>query len=319
LTLSNECGVVLIPSLKIATASNVSASRVLVWDTDNYVKYREVSTISGGGGGGTGPQGPTGPEGGPPGPQGTTGTQGATGAQGPTAGTSFASIGRFGSQTQSVTTDQYIENIVNWATVDSTETIGNIGLTYSGASYSFRNTNTSTISLSVTGFITVTSTDFNFNVFVYGVKNGGPAELYGNQTPNSYNRYGMNSSTTFSDNSPVSIQFSFLINLNQNEYFDIRVFVVAEIGGYTQINGNIDLAGEPNSRITISKIDGIIGAQGTTGPTGPIGPTGLSIVGPQGSTGPIGPTGPFGGPQGFQGPTGPTPIDQIIAYSLIFG
>jgi hypothetical protein len=36
----------------------------LVWDTDNYVKYREVSTISGGGGGGTtGPQGNTGPQG----------------------------------------------------------------------------------------------------------------------------------------------------------------------------------------------------------------------------------------------------------------
>jgi hypothetical protein len=46
--MSNECSVVLVPKLKIATASNVSASRVLVWDTDNYVKYREVSTISGG-------------------------------------------------------------------------------------------------------------------------------------------------------------------------------------------------------------------------------------------------------------------------------
>jgi hypothetical protein len=84
LTLSNECGVVFIPSLKIATVSNVSASRVLVWDTDNYVKYREVSTISGGGGGTTGPQGPTGPEGGPIGPQGPTGPAGSGGGGGGT-------------------------------------------------------------------------------------------------------------------------------------------------------------------------------------------------------------------------------------------
>jgi hypothetical protein len=84
LTLSNECGVVFIPNLKIATASNVSASRVLVWDTDNYVKYREVSTISGGGGGTTGPQGPTGPEGGPIGPQGPTGPAGSGGGGGGT-------------------------------------------------------------------------------------------------------------------------------------------------------------------------------------------------------------------------------------------
>ena len=49
LELDNENNVVLVPSLKIATASNVSADRILVWDTDNYVKYREVSTISGGG------------------------------------------------------------------------------------------------------------------------------------------------------------------------------------------------------------------------------------------------------------------------------
>jgi len=45
LTLSNESSVVLVPRLKIATASNVSASRLLVWDTDNYVKYRDVSSI----------------------------------------------------------------------------------------------------------------------------------------------------------------------------------------------------------------------------------------------------------------------------------
>ncbi len=50
LELNSECSVVYVPSLKISTASNVSADRILVWDTDNYVKYREVSTISGGGG-----------------------------------------------------------------------------------------------------------------------------------------------------------------------------------------------------------------------------------------------------------------------------
>ena len=58
------------------------------------------------------------------------------------------------------------------------------------------------------------------------------------------------------------------------------------------------------------------------GPPG--GPQGFQgVTGPQGNTGSqgiIGPTGPEGGPPGPQGPTGPTiPIDQIIAYSLIFG
>jgi hypothetical protein len=44
LELDNENNVVLVPTLKIATASNVSASasRVLVWDDNNYVGYREV-------------------------------------------------------------------------------------------------------------------------------------------------------------------------------------------------------------------------------------------------------------------------------------
>ena len=50
LTLSNECSIVYVPKLKIETASNVDASRILVWDTDNVVKYRDVSTIGGGGG-----------------------------------------------------------------------------------------------------------------------------------------------------------------------------------------------------------------------------------------------------------------------------
>ena len=38
---------VYVPTLKIATASNINADRVLVWDVDNYVKYRESSTIGG--------------------------------------------------------------------------------------------------------------------------------------------------------------------------------------------------------------------------------------------------------------------------------
>jgi len=47
LTLSNECSVVYVPRLKIATASNSdSVSKVLVWDTtDNYVKWRSSSTL----------------------------------------------------------------------------------------------------------------------------------------------------------------------------------------------------------------------------------------------------------------------------------
>jgi hypothetical protein len=47
LTLSSEDGVVYVPTLKIATASNFNADRILVWDTDNYVKYRDSSTLGG--------------------------------------------------------------------------------------------------------------------------------------------------------------------------------------------------------------------------------------------------------------------------------
>ena len=48
LTLSNECSVVYVPNLKIASASNSdSSTKILVWDTDNLVKYRESSTLGG--------------------------------------------------------------------------------------------------------------------------------------------------------------------------------------------------------------------------------------------------------------------------------
>jgi hypothetical protein len=58
LTLSNEDSVTFVPKLKIATASNNdSATKVLVWDTDNYVKWRSDSTL---GGSGTIPNGITG-------------------------------------------------------------------------------------------------------------------------------------------------------------------------------------------------------------------------------------------------------------------
>ena len=77
LTLSSESEVVYVPKLKIATASNIEASRLLVWDIDNYVKYRDVSSISGG----SGTQGPTGPQG-EIGPQGLSGPQGNTGPSG---------------------------------------------------------------------------------------------------------------------------------------------------------------------------------------------------------------------------------------------
>jgi hypothetical protein len=53
LSLSNEDSVVHVSRLKIATASNVNASRLLVWDTDNYVKWRDESSISGSGGTGS--------------------------------------------------------------------------------------------------------------------------------------------------------------------------------------------------------------------------------------------------------------------------
>jgi len=47
LSLNNEQNVVYVPNLKIASASNVSADRILVWDTDNLVKYRDSSTLGG--------------------------------------------------------------------------------------------------------------------------------------------------------------------------------------------------------------------------------------------------------------------------------
>lgn len=52
LTLSNESEVAYVPKLKIATASNDdSVNKILVWDSvDNYVKYRNESSLSGGGG-----------------------------------------------------------------------------------------------------------------------------------------------------------------------------------------------------------------------------------------------------------------------------
>jgi hypothetical protein len=52
LTLSNESEVAYVPKLKIATASNDdSVNKILVWDSvDNYVKYRNESSLSGGSG-----------------------------------------------------------------------------------------------------------------------------------------------------------------------------------------------------------------------------------------------------------------------------
>ena len=50
LELDNESNVIYVPSLKISTVSNINADRILVWNTDNYVGYRDVSTIGGGGG-----------------------------------------------------------------------------------------------------------------------------------------------------------------------------------------------------------------------------------------------------------------------------
>lgn len=47
LTLSNESSVLYVPELKIFTASNTNSTRLLVWDNDNYVKYRDESTLSG--------------------------------------------------------------------------------------------------------------------------------------------------------------------------------------------------------------------------------------------------------------------------------
>jgi hypothetical protein len=48
LSLNDECNLVYVPNLKIATVSNKEdASRILVWDSDNVVKYRNSSTLGG--------------------------------------------------------------------------------------------------------------------------------------------------------------------------------------------------------------------------------------------------------------------------------
>jgi hypothetical protein len=46
LTLTGESEVVYVPKLKIATASNANSSRILVWDTDKYVKWRDISSLN---------------------------------------------------------------------------------------------------------------------------------------------------------------------------------------------------------------------------------------------------------------------------------
>ena len=279
---------------------------------ENGQLYVNGSVITGGGGGtaGTGPQGTTGVQGftGPQGttgvqgftgPQGTTGSQGTTGPQGPTgvqgftgpqgpiSATTFASIGRFGDQTTPTTVSPNTEGIIPWPNIDTTNTFGSLGITYSGASYSFRNTNTSTITVAVSGFIsTLGANDFATSLQVYGVKNG--------QSINSNNRYSSNS-ILLSDSYGQPVMFSFIITLAQNDYFDIRVYLDSNQTGTVYINGAGWLENEPNSRITISKIDGIIG--------------------PQGSTGTPGATGPAGGPQGYQGPTGPIGFSYPVSAS----
>ena len=84
LSLKSQNEVVFVPQLMINKLTDGSAvDSILVWDSlDNYVKYRDVSTISGGSGI-TGPQGATGPAGTGGGGSGTTGEQGPTGPQGP--------------------------------------------------------------------------------------------------------------------------------------------------------------------------------------------------------------------------------------------
>jgi hypothetical protein len=136
LTLSNESCVAYVPTLKIATASNVSADRILVWDTDNYVKYRDVSTISEGGGV-TGPQGNTGSQ----------GSNGLTGPQGPTGPSISPIVGSWslstGANTVSFTVtggESYImwlngnipNGIVNW---NATVTLSNSNVPVVGVQY----------------------------------------------------------------------------------------------------------------------------------------------------------------------------------------
>jgi hypothetical protein len=48
LSLNDECNLVYVPNLKIASVSSKDdASRILVWDSDNVVKYRNSSTLGG--------------------------------------------------------------------------------------------------------------------------------------------------------------------------------------------------------------------------------------------------------------------------------
>ena len=275
----------------------------------------------------TGPQGTTGVQG-LTGSQGFTGPQGATGAgvQGPTgpqgntgAGVPSSAIGRFGDQSTPITIGMGVEEKITWPTVDTINTIGSLGLSYSSGSYSFTNTNATSITVLVNGFISWATTVFATGLFVYGVKN--------NQSTSNSNRYGANSIKSSGYENQLQ-SFSFIITLAQNDFFDIRAIQLAEFGDVSAINGTNDFSNAPNSRITISKIDGIIGPQGSPGTPGtPGGPQGFQGVtgakgdtGAQGSTGAQGQTGAQGSTGvGVQGPTGPSsvgsgPTGSILSY-----
>jgi hypothetical protein len=280
--------------------------------TDVYtIKYTDLTTynfsVYNGANGQTGLQGPEGSQG-PAGPQGTLGPTGPTGPQGPigpagpSGGTSFSSIGRFGSQTTATVITPNTEGIIPWPTIDSSNTIGSLGITYNTTPRSFTNTSTSTMTVVVSGFVSTNgANDFATSLQIYGVKN--------NQSTNLSNRYSTNS-ILLSDSYDQPIMFSFVITLAQNDFFDIRCYLDTFQTGNVSINGDNSFVNEPNSRITISRIDGVEGPSGPQGPsgaTGPQGPTGQN--GLDGAQGPIGPQGIPGatgaqGAPGIQGPIG---------------
>ena len=127
---------------------------------------------------------------------------------------------------------------------------------------------------------------------------------------------------TISNNDFPVISSTATVVLAPND--NISVLVWQNSGSPLNIN---DQTSTPGARISITRLEGSVGATGVVGPIGPIGPTGqngiASNTGSTGATGPKGDTGLAGfstntgatGPSGTVGPTGPPSLEPMATVS----
>ena len=194
------------------------------------------------------------------------------------------------------------DTIVEWQTLEVNQTIGDTGLFYddSGSGNglgTFTNATLNTCTYSITGFSVWDSQNpVVGSRAIFGVLNG---VLAGSNSRFGYSDLGP---SDYPDTSTTS--FSFNIVLNPGDYFSIVVWQSS--GDALNINTSVQI-GFPGSRISIVKLDGIVGPTGPTGPIGPLGPTGpAGPPGPDGLMGMTGATGPAGATgSGSTGATGP--------------